>query len=1463
MIGGGVQDIKARIGLEGAPQFAGQAKAAADSLGQISTQLGRVAASAEDIGRLGAGMAEMQADARASAQALQQLVGRMGEVQAASERASRASNFMDRFGPGAVGIGGLLALKAAVVGVADEMVRVQVRAETLESSLRFAIGADTAREMAYLRRVTHELGLEFTSSARAYAGFAAAAKETKLEGAGARQVFESVASAAAVMGLSADNAQGVLLALQQMMSKGTVQAEELRGQLGERLPGAFQIAARAMGVTTGELGKMLEQGKVLAEDFLPKFAAQLRTELGDGAAASANRTEAAINRLGNAWERFKGADNGATAGFFAGQLNIATDALNDFSGSVEDARAKGDGFFGQFVAGLGAIARFANPFNALSYGAQDVGAKLRAAEEDLARLQRKVQEEPGNIFTRMLIRDAEQLIERLRQAKQAKDALGDIGAGGGRGFVNPQTVGASLAERADLEAKLTEIRNKGLGVNKEWIASLQQLDAMQRTGLITEAERIKLAQDLTASTYKASRATSDAYGDLARDIAKTIALNDARAQGAGAITKGQELELQLNNRLADSLGKLSGAQAEGIRQLIARAKASADAADATEREQRLAEQLARARAAARGAEDRAIDEHLDKLEQERRAALKSVQDRVASLQDEAAAVELTAGTNLTLAEGIEMVALARAREKLERYYEGSAPWEDVQKEIEARERLLGLMADKRVREAGIKAAEETADYWRRISDDAGKALAEAIFDGGKSAGELLEDYFRTLVLRPLVEFAGQQGMAALLGLLGVNAGGKAAGGGGGANWLGMASNARLGASSVSWGSYAGWAALIALGVAKAMDDYDEGFRSEGVRQLQDDLGGGAQGWILGGLTADFSNLAKKIGFNDKWADLLSGATVVAKLFGRALPRVDAQGVSGSITDGDFSGQMFADVVQKGGIFRSDKRWTELAALPDDLGRFLDAGAADMVARARQFGDALGLPGQQLGKVTSDLRIEFAKPENDTKEAIAEATRKNLSAIAEALGEYGDDLVQSWAAAVGPVAQYGESAAQTIARVGQALLDVNSVLESIGVAALAASVDGGAAAVALADLFGGVQGLQQAAGSYAQNFLSEAERLDIVRGQLTQAFAEYGAALPPTREQFRGLVEAQDLTTESGRRAYAALLGVADAFAAITEPAGDAAAILRERQDLERDLLELQGNSVELRRLEREAISESNRALYDQVQALRDAAQFQSGIDAIYGAVNIDRSPEMGRRAADFRRLQGDPIVQDVAARTRAEWIEAFTRGGQGLSDFARGYTETQVSRAVSSVTDQLIQRQERVQAEGVANRDKVEQAAQQRAAAMAQQNNELIRALDGLTMSLDDYLRQLTTGSMSALSPERQYEAARVDFEAISRQAMAGDQAATEELQSRAATFLQESRAFYGGGAGFAGDSAAVVDVLNRVLDMLGQLNGNAEASASINLQGFARVADTTASTTAAVRSQSDRALLLAQRGVE
>ena len=70
--------------------------------------------------------------------------------------------------------------------------------------------------------------------------------------------------------------------------------------MGERLYGAFQLAARGMGITTAELDKMLEQGKVIADDFLPKFAAEIRKTFSEGVPEASKNARAELNRFHNA-----------------------------------------------------------------------------------------------------------------------------------------------------------------------------------------------------------------------------------------------------------------------------------------------------------------------------------------------------------------------------------------------------------------------------------------------------------------------------------------------------------------------------------------------------------------------------------------------------------------------------------------------------------------------------------------------------------------------------------------------------------------------------------------------------------------------------------------------------------------------------------------------------------------------------------------------------------------------------------------------------------------------------------------------------------------------------------------------------------------------------------------------------------------------------------------------------------
>lgn len=195
---------------------------------------------------------------------------------------------------------------SSLIAFGKEAVATAAKIEGIGNSLKFITGssANAEKTMTYLRELSNRLGLEFESTAQAFKLFAGATTQAGMTLGQTKSIFESVSKAVTTMGLSADDANGVFLALSQIMSKGKVSAEELRSQIGERIPGAFTIAAKSIGVTEQQLNKMLEQGQIISKDFLPKFAKQLEKDLGGGAENAANSTQAALNRLKNSFDEF-------------------------------------------------------------------------------------------------------------------------------------------------------------------------------------------------------------------------------------------------------------------------------------------------------------------------------------------------------------------------------------------------------------------------------------------------------------------------------------------------------------------------------------------------------------------------------------------------------------------------------------------------------------------------------------------------------------------------------------------------------------------------------------------------------------------------------------------------------------------------------------------------------------------------------------------------------------------------------------------------------------------------------------------------------------------------------------------------------------------------------------------------------------------------------------------------------
>ena len=194
----------------------------------------------------------------------------------------------------------------SVIHAVDALTDSMLNLSRLKISYESIFGSEYAasRQLDFVYRQTQQIGLQFQSSTEAAKTFFAASQGTPLER-DMNSIFSGIANAAAAMQMPMEDVNGVFLALGQMVSKGKVQAEELRGQLGERLPGAFRMAAEAMGMSTAELDKFMADGKLLSEDLLPRLAEALNEKYAESARRSAEGLQGSINTMTTEWERFK------------------------------------------------------------------------------------------------------------------------------------------------------------------------------------------------------------------------------------------------------------------------------------------------------------------------------------------------------------------------------------------------------------------------------------------------------------------------------------------------------------------------------------------------------------------------------------------------------------------------------------------------------------------------------------------------------------------------------------------------------------------------------------------------------------------------------------------------------------------------------------------------------------------------------------------------------------------------------------------------------------------------------------------------------------------------------------------------------------------------------------------------------------------------------------------------------
>ena len=455
---------------------------------------------------------------------------------------------------GAAAVGGAAGVAAAVAGRAIQAIEDLARAtaqyandaavaaaqtQKMQIALKGVTGAGFVDALADIRQVTKDYNVPLQDATKSFTRFAASAKAS---GVGAEDItasFRGLIAANKALGGSQEQANGILLAATQVFGKGKVSAEELRGQIGERLPGAVALFAESMGITTAELDKRLEQGTVSVEDFV-NFTKTLLQDFDAEAQKIGQSSAEAGQRLANELDELKrnignllmpiGAAFQNVFGEIVRVINGAIRALNNFLGlgtegaiakterELEDARQR-------YIANRG--------------GGEGKGAFRRTtarsqALADMERLNKKLNElrgtGEGNIEQGTLVTGQDLINNRKGAGKDTAAQLARIAATDAR-------------RAAEARARENEKFDK------------------QRFKLLEQLRRndAKIAEAQLSGTQRAQLGILNTYQEQNRAVANEIASLDIAVDKAEAKLKAAQGQLA-----AAAPGSVDAARAAGL-----------------------------------------------------------------------------------------------------------------------------------------------------------------------------------------------------------------------------------------------------------------------------------------------------------------------------------------------------------------------------------------------------------------------------------------------------------------------------------------------------------------------------------------------------------------------------------------------------------------------------------------------------------------------------------------------------------------------------------------------------------------------------------------------------------------------------------------------------------------------------------------------------------------------------------
>lgn len=452
-----------------------------------------------------------------------------------------------------------------------------------------------------------------------------------------------------------------------------------------------------------------------------------------------------------------------------------------------------------------------------------------------------------------------------------------------------------------------------------------------------------------------------------------------------------------------------------------------------------------------------------------------------------------------------------------------------------------------------------------------------------------------------------------------------------------------------------------------------------------------------------------------WLGKITGS-VLGKIFGGKTTVEDtgfmlAPSSFGNILAGGTDAAQYADIKKDGGWFGKDKNSTRVEGLGAEGNRQIASILTSLYDTVFQAGSMLELGADGFAAQLNSFVVDIGKV--SLKGLSGDEIQKELEAV---FSKVGDDLAKFGVGGLEQFQKVGEGYLETLTRVATNYQAVAVVTDSLGMTFGSLGLASVGARERLIDLVGGLDEFTSSADQFLSDFYTDRERADSLRARISPTLDQFGikTGAEDSLQQFRSVVTGLDLTTEAGARAYATLIQIAPAFKQIADVDSK---IFEERADLQKQLDELTLSETQLLAQQRAALDESNRALFDQIQAVQaktaaeeaataainkaksDAAALMGGVDSAFSV--LQRVVDRQKRALQEEISMRTAAIQKIEALSQSlrSTLDGMTVQGREAEDRQAAQAQIQAALAIAKASGKLPSAEDLRSALSVVSRD--------------------------------------------------------------------------------------------------------------------------------------------------------------------